>query len=69
MFSRLFEEWKVDIIVMSFDFGEEQKSLRDAIKSAANNGVIMFAAASNDGKNRPDRVAWPARDMNVICVY
>ena len=50
-------------------FGEEQKSLRDAIKSAANNGVIIFAAASNDGKNRPDRVAWPARDMNVICVH
>lgn len=54
---------------MSFGFGEEHKSLYDSIKHAAYNGVVMFAAASNDGKNRPGGVAWPAKDMNVICVH
>jgi hypothetical protein len=30
-------------------------------------GVIMFAAAGNEGGNRP--VPYPARDPNVFCVY
>lgn len=63
------DEWKVDIIVMSFGFGKEHTQLDAAIQHAANNKVLMFAAASNDGKNRPDGIAWPARDNNVICVH
>ncbi|KAJ4376387.1 hypothetical protein N0V83_001670 [Neocucurbitaria cava] len=59
----------VDIIVMSFGFGEEHKDLYDAIQEAAYKNVLVFAAASNDGKNRPDGVAWPAKDNNVICVH
>ncbi|KAF1966496.1 subtilisin-like protein [Bimuria novae-zelandiae CBS 107.79] len=63
------DEWNVDMIVMSFGFGEEHQDMQGAIRYAAFREVLMFAAASNDGKNRPDGVAWPARDMNVICVH
>ncbi|KAH8698202.1 hypothetical protein GQ44DRAFT_832238 [Phaeosphaeriaceae sp. PMI808] len=63
------DEWEVDIIAMSFGFGEKHELLAEAIQHAASNQVVMFAAASNDGKNRPDGVAWPARDVNVICVH
>lgn len=57
------------MIVMSFGFGEIDDALDSAIQYAASKGVLMFAAASNDGKNRPDGVAWPASDPNVICVH
>jgi hypothetical protein len=63
------DEWKVDMIVMSFGFGEEHQLLDDAIQHAAYKKVLMFAAASNDGKNRPGGVAWPAHDDSVICVH
>jgi subtilisin family serine protease len=63
------DEWGVDIIVMSFGFGEEHEALYRAIQYAASKEVLMFAAASNDGKNRPDGVSWPASDVNVICVH
>ncbi|PYI08931.1 hypothetical protein BO78DRAFT_416230 [Aspergillus sclerotiicarbonarius CBS 121057] len=29
----------------------------------------MFAAASNDGKNCPDGIAWPARHQKVIWIH
>lgn len=54
---------------MSFGFGEEHEELDSAIQHAAYHRVLMFAAASNDGKNRPDGVAWPAKDSSVICVH
>lgn len=40
-----------------------------AIRYAANEGVAMFAAASNDGKNKLRGAAWPARMEEVICVH
>ncbi|KAF8867425.1 hypothetical protein BDZ45DRAFT_795139 [Acephala macrosclerotiorum] len=61
--------WKVDIIVMSFGFGAEHESLYKSIKGAAYKGVVIFAAASNDGKNRPGGIAWPAKQAEVICVH
>lgn len=67
--------WKVDIIVMSFGFEEEQDSdleedsILKAIRHAYHNGISLFAAASNDGNNRPDHVCWPARALEVICVH
>jgi hypothetical protein len=57
------------MIVMSFGFGEEHQLLDDAIQYAAYKKVLMFAAASNDGKNRPGGVAWPAQHDSVICVH
>lgn len=63
------DTWKVDIIVMSFGFEEEQQSIRDAIEHAAREGVLIFAAASNDGHNNAYGAAWPARAKEVICVH
>ncbi len=63
------DEWAVDIIVLPFWFEEKNDDINRAIRHAAFNSVLMFAAASNDGKNRPDGVAWPARDSRVICVH
>lgn len=60
---------------MAFGFDEEQTaskeedSLFHSIQHAAANGITMFAAASNDGKNRRDGVAWPASASEVICVH
>lgn len=60
---------------MAFGFDEEQTaptkedSLFLSIQHAAVNGITMFAAASNDGKNRRDGVAWPASASEVICVH
>jgi hypothetical protein len=63
------------MIVMSFGFEKEQDSeieehsILKAIRHAHNNGITIFAAASNDGNNRPDHVCWPARALEVICVH
>lgn len=60
---------------MSFGFKDEQhskieeESIREAIRYAHLKDVTLFAAASNDGDNRPDGVAWPARAAEVICVH
>ncbi|KAJ6088426.1 subtilisin [Penicillium sp. IBT 16267x] len=63
-------EWKVDIISMSFGFRsrdvEGYEELERAIHNAYSNHVLLFAAASNSGANL-DR-AYPARDENVICI-
>ncbi|KAJ5613658.1 hypothetical protein N7528_007312 [Penicillium herquei] len=62
--------WQVDIVIMSFGFPCEIDVIHKAIKSATLNGnILFFAAASNDGNNRPGGVVWPAKDMNVICVH
>ncbi|KLU83087.1 hypothetical protein MAPG_02154 [Magnaporthiopsis poae ATCC 64411] len=68
--------WKVDIIVMSlgWDVTPRQHENEDlcairAIRHAADKGVAIFAAASNDGKNKLRGVAWPARMEEVICVH
>ncbi|KAK2759746.1 subtilisin-like protease [Colletotrichum kahawae] len=61
--------WEVDIVVMSFGFFVNNDVLYQEIQDAARKGVLMFAAASNGGKNRPDGIAWPAREENVICVH
>ncbi|KAH7073193.1 hypothetical protein FB567DRAFT_194918 [Paraphoma chrysanthemicola] len=63
------DEWDVDIVVMPFGFGEKEKIMDDAIRYVASRGRLMFAAASNGGRNRPDGIAWPARDADVICVH
>ncbi|KAH7091463.1 peptidase S8/S53 domain-containing protein [Paraphoma chrysanthemicola] len=54
---------------MPFGFGEEQDELEPWIRYASSQNVSIFAAASNDGKNRLDDIAWPARDKDVICVH
>lgn len=51
------------------DAADPRDSILQAIRHATTQGIAMFAAASNDGKNRPDEVAWPARASEVICVH
>lgn len=70
------KEWEVDIISMSFGV-EEAKSneasrekISDALRFADSKNVIMFAAASNEGRNGPgEGIAWPAKSWEVISVH
>ncbi|MEW5866058.1 MAG: S8 family peptidase [Bacillota bacterium] len=63
-------EWcvqqKVNIINMSFGTRESSKALTLAMEKAAAAGIIMVAAAGNEG--RQDSVLYPGRDPNVMAV-
>lgn len=65
------DEWRVDIISMSFGYPTNQidgyEELEMALLYAHSKNVLLFAAASNSGANL-DR-AYPARDPHVICVH
>lgn len=57
-----------DIINMSLAFGQgyvPSPALRDALERAAAAGVVMIAAAGNDGEMA---VAWPASSPHVVAV-
>lgn len=62
---------KVDIISMSFGFPTKEidgySELEQTIQDAYSKGVLLFAAASNDGANKG--VSYPARDRHVFGVY
>ncbi|CVK98821.1 uncharacterized protein FMAN_08418 [Fusarium mangiferae] len=64
-------ETEADILCMGFGFHQRDSEVERVIRHAATRnsgrGVIMFAAAGNEGGNRP--VPYPARDPNVFCVY
>ncbi|KAG4262307.1 hypothetical protein FPRO04_12844 [Fusarium proliferatum] len=64
-------EAQADILCMGFGFHQRDSEVERVIRHAATRnsgrGVIMFAAAGNEGGNRP--VPYPARDPNVFCVY
>lgn len=53
--------------MMSFGLDGFHHGVNHAIQLAAQRGAVMFAAASNGGKN--DGIAWPARAGEVICVH
>nr|WP_302328453.1 S8 family serine peptidase [Salirhabdus salicampi] len=59
---------KMDIINLSVgtDFGAS--SLKAAVDKAYNNGIILVAAAGNDGAGNGDTVDYPARYDSVIAV-
>ncbi|KAL2692043.1 hypothetical protein Neosp_002446 [[Neocosmospora] mangrovei] len=59
--------WKVDIISIASGFERDHTLMRRAIKRAASDGTLVFAAASNYGNIR--QVTFPARMQDVICVY
>ncbi|EFW99001.1 lipid acyl hydrolase [Grosmannia clavigera kw1407] len=61
------ETWKVDIIAMAFGFQKRHEDILQAVRLAYDRGVIMLAAASNDGALE-ERPAFPARLDQVICV-
>ena len=63
------QEWKVDIITMSFGFpflDEYLDGIQTAINEAFVSKILMFAAAKNDGAN--SGIAYPANQDQVICV-
>ncbi|KAJ5747489.1 Cadherin [Penicillium nucicola] len=64
-------EWKVDIITMSFGFPTRNivgyNELENAIDRAHFENVLLLAAASNNGGNN-DR-AYPAGEEKVICIH
>lgn len=55
-------EQEVDIINMSFGFQDSYRDVRAALDRAVRGSkILVFAAMSNDGRNR-EYAAWPARD-------
>lgn len=60
-------DWEVDIITMSFGWPRWHDCVEEEIKTASSRNVILFAAASNSGLNKP--VAFPANCAPVICVH
>ncbi|KAH7460575.1 hypothetical protein FOMA001_g19520 [Fusarium oxysporum f. sp. matthiolae] len=59
--------WHVDVISIASGFERDHALMRKAIKRAASDGTLVFAAASNYGNIR--QVTFPARMQDVICVY
>ena len=60
-------EWKVDIISMSFGIREDHELMSTAISNALNRRILLFAAASNDGANLFR--AFPAQLPSVFCIH
>ncbi|KAH8896859.1 subtilisin-like protein [Thozetella sp. PMI_491] len=61
---------RVDMINLSFGFprySNELQPIREAIRFARANGVLIFAAAGNDGGNQ--RTFWPAILDDVIDIH
>jgi subtilisin family serine protease len=61
------EQWRVDIISMSFGYESSVPCIETEIANAYSQRKLMFAAASNSGGNAD--TAWPARCSSVIPVY
>ncbi|KAF4461645.1 hypothetical protein FALBO_11549 [Fusarium albosuccineum] len=61
------EVWDADIISIASGFESDHHGMRTAIKKAACDGTLVFAAASNYGNIR--HVTFPARMKDVICMY
>ncbi|KAJ4113967.1 hypothetical protein NW760_000858 [Fusarium oxysporum] len=59
--------WHADVISIASGFERDHALMRRAIKKAASDGTLVFAAASNYGNIR--QVTFPARMQDVICVY
>lgn len=52
---------------MSFGIDRDHPAMHDQIREAYRKDIIMFAAASNKGRNYP--VPFPARRSEVLCIY
>lgn len=65
-------EWAIDnrihIINMSFGGGMYSQILEEAINTAYQNNILMFASAGNDGSTSNDTITYPAKYANVISV-
>lgn len=62
-------EQEVDIISMSFGWKHEKPEVSKQIDLARGKGILLFAAASNDGPFTPEYGAYPASHHSVYCIY
>ncbi|KAF4976943.1 hypothetical protein FDECE_18415 [Fusarium decemcellulare] len=62
-------EWKVDMISLSFGFSKVSAPdlIQNEIEECLNNKIVVFAAASNDGGQRPR--TYPGRYDRVLCIH
>lgn len=61
-------EWKVDIIAMSWGFDNRDDLLADALEDAKHAKILIFAAASNFGNS--EGIAFPASmTRTVMCIF
>ncbi|KAF3910853.1 Ankyrin-2 [Dactylellina cionopaga] len=62
--------WKVDIISLASGLQHPHEGMRKAVRKAAYNGVLVFAAASNQGSL--EGISFPARmytESTVMCMF
>jgi hypothetical protein len=62
-------EQQVDIISMSFGWKHEKPEVSKQIDFARGKGILLFAAASNDGGFTPRHGVFPASHHSVYCIY
>ena len=60
---------KVDIISMSFGWEHEKPEVSEQIDRAKGKGILLFAAASNDGGFAPEHGVYPGSHPLVYCIY
>ncbi|KAK0111238.1 hypothetical protein ONS95_001611 [Cadophora gregata] len=64
------EVWKVDIISLSLGFtDEDDRHLREEIRKASANNILIFASAANKTSNETKPIRFPARMNDVICIF
>jgi hypothetical protein len=61
-------EWKVNIISMSFGYESEREEIQDALTFAGEKNVLLLAAASNVGGNLGGAQRWPGNRENVMSI-
>jgi len=59
-------EHHIDVVCMSFVGQNDSQALQDILQTAYDNGIILVAAAGNDGQN--NAIAYPAKYSTVIAV-
>jgi hypothetical protein len=62
-------EQQVDVISMSFGWDHEMPEVGEQIDRARAKGILLFAAASNDGDFTPKHGVYPASHHLVYCIY
>lgn len=59
---------KVDIISMSLGWEDWKHQVAEQINEARQKHILVFAAASNDGRLKPDYGVYPAWEPTVFCI-
>ena len=59
---------KVDIISLSLGWDEWKHSIAEQINEARQKHILIFAAASNNGRFKPDYGSYPAWEPTVFCI-